>query len=522
MMMLINALATANVTRSTLPNLQILTDNLMFHAIKVGLPTFAGLVEVNLPIIIVENPSGTRSGRFCQFCEYPGHEVRTCRKLAKLLKANNLQLRWSNGSNPSETCVRAHRLFATIGNLVQWYTTLDSAIPKPNRFILKSGCLESTTLPFHLLQSLGSSRENSLSVSVRLCRVNRQSWLSSMIACGSTGVKSFPVCICATLLSVEGYFYRMEEDLNSLYARLSLGDKERSPISTDDLSSHQIDPSLSLVGKLLAPRIISFDQISSLFRKLWNPKGSLSCKPLHDNVVLFIFGSLADKMRVMAGTPWIFDRYILLLREATEDMISTQLQFTTCPFWVQLHGLPLGLFSKTFAERAGNYIGKFLEFCDCSYYYADHEDMIPKVPYIHTPNMQQTSNMQKTPNVQQTSNMQQTSNVQQIPNVQQSLNDQQSFNSADNFETADADSILADNIDNTSDVPVVRKSSRSRALPHYLQIYDCGIPPSLQPNQSTQNAMVDKKYCISNFCLLINCLSLINDSQLQSLGSYVS
>ncbi|KAK6159819.1 hypothetical protein DH2020_003200 [Rehmannia glutinosa] len=39
-----------------------------------------------------QNPSGTRSGRFCQFCEYPGHEVRTCRKLAKLLKTNNLQL----------------------------------------------------------------------------------------------------------------------------------------------------------------------------------------------------------------------------------------------------------------------------------------------------------------------------------------------------------------------------------------------------------------------------------------------
>ncbi|KAK6144215.1 hypothetical protein DH2020_021035 [Rehmannia glutinosa] len=153
----------------------------------------------------------------------------------------------------------------------------------------------------------------------------------------------------------------MDDNLEKLYARLSLGGKETTPLSTDGIISDQINPTLSLVGKLMAPRVISFDQISSLFRRLWSPKSTLSCKPLHDNVILFTFGNISDKKRVLLGMSWLFDKYLLLLKDATEDMISSNIEFSTCPFWIQLHGLPLGLFTKSFAERAGNYIGTYLD-----------------------------------------------------------------------------------------------------------------------------------------------------------------
>ncbi|KAK6163170.1 hypothetical protein DH2020_000034 [Rehmannia glutinosa] len=153
----------------------------------------------------------------------------------------------------------------------------------------------------------------------------------------------------------------MAEDLEALYAKLSLGGKECSSLSTDGTTLELPSSSLSLVGKLLAPRVISFDQVSSLFKRLWNPKKALICKPLHDNVFLFTFESIADKKRISLGAPWLFDRYLLALQEATDDLISSQIQPTKCPFWIQLHGLPLGLFSKAFAERAGNFIGTFLE-----------------------------------------------------------------------------------------------------------------------------------------------------------------
>lgn len=44
------------------------------------------------------NNSAYRQGRFCNFCEISGHDIKFCRKLATLLRENNLQL---NDSQPS-------------------------------------------------------------------------------------------------------------------------------------------------------------------------------------------------------------------------------------------------------------------------------------------------------------------------------------------------------------------------------------------------------------------------------------
>lgn len=145
------------------------------------------------------------------------------------------------------------------------------------------------------------------------------------------------------------------------------GENEKTCLPTDAVHCISLDMSSSLIGKILAPRVISFDQIASLFKKLWNPKGSFSCRPLDDNVVLFSFGNLADKKRVQLGAPWLLDKYLMLLQDAAMDMVVSNLIFKKSAFWIQLHGLPLGLLNKSFATLAGNSIGSFLGIdCDLS------------------------------------------------------------------------------------------------------------------------------------------------------------
>ncbi|KAK6147594.1 hypothetical protein DH2020_018506 [Rehmannia glutinosa] len=136
----------------------------------------------------------------------------------------------------------------------------------------------------------------------------------------------------------------MAEDLNSLYAKLSLGEKESSSLSTDGTTLDLPNSSLSLVGKLLAPRVISLDQVSSLFKRLWNPKKPLTCKSLHDNVFLFSFESLADKKRISLSAPWLFDR------SSSHGALSGS----------NYMGFPLD-YSQKVLPCAGNFIGKFLE-----------------------------------------------------------------------------------------------------------------------------------------------------------------
>ncbi|KAK6132622.1 hypothetical protein DH2020_033629 [Rehmannia glutinosa] len=156
----------------------------------------------------------------------------------------------------------------------------------------------------------------------------------------------------------------MDESLEELCSRLSLAEDEKININVSPHLGDDMNNSICLIGKLLAPRTIGFEQISGLFRKLWSPKGKLNCKPLADNTVLFSFSEAADKQRVQLGSPWLFDKYIILLVEAAVDMITSNIEFKKSPFWIQIHDLPLGLMTSTFAEIAGNTVEKFIA-VDC-------------------------------------------------------------------------------------------------------------------------------------------------------------
>ncbi|KAK6128791.1 hypothetical protein DH2020_037427 [Rehmannia glutinosa] len=153
----------------------------------------------------------------------------------------------------------------------------------------------------------------------------------------------------------------MAEDLEKLYARLSLATEETTMISSSPLAQDSVDLTLCLAGKILAPCNISSDQILSLFKRLWNPKGSFSCKTVHDNTFLFSFGNILDKRRVIVGSPWLFDIHLLVINEVVTDVKPSTMVFSHCEFWIQLHQLPLGLMNRGFAEYVGNSIGEFID-----------------------------------------------------------------------------------------------------------------------------------------------------------------
>ncbi|MBA0805993.1 hypothetical protein Gohar_005470 [Gossypium harknessii] len=69
-----------------------------------------------------------------------------------------------------------------------------------------------------------------------------------------------------------------------------------------------------------------------------------------------------DIERVLTGLPWTFNNHLLLLNKLVrgEDPLKVPLIFT--PFWVQIHDVPIGLFSEMLAIQLGNFIGVFPEY----------------------------------------------------------------------------------------------------------------------------------------------------------------
>lgn len=78
-------------------------------------------------------------------------------------------------------------------------------------------------------------------------------------------------------------------------------------------------------------------------------------------MVIIYFAAKTDYLRVLKGCLWLFDRYLFTLQKVNPRSIPSSFQPSPCPFWVQIHDLPIGLLNISFSRIAVNEIGKFVE-----------------------------------------------------------------------------------------------------------------------------------------------------------------
>ncbi|XP_041025460.1 uncharacterized protein LOC121265854 [Juglans microcarpa x Juglans regia] len=76
------------------------------------------------------------------------------------------------------------------------------------------------------------------------------------------------------------------------------------------------------------------------------------------NRLLIEFQLLSDKKKVLHGRPWSFDRYLVCLKDFDGELSPNEVQFSSEPFWVQVHNLPFVGMTKILGEMIGAIIGK--------------------------------------------------------------------------------------------------------------------------------------------------------------------
>ncbi|MBA0576898.1 hypothetical protein Golob_024872, partial [Gossypium lobatum] len=102
--------------------------------------------------------------------------------------------------------------------------------------------------------------------------------------------------------------------------------------------------------------------MKSTLANLWHPVYGVQIRDLGEKRYLFKFFHYMDIERVLKGLPWTFNNHLLILCKLKrgEDPLKIPLVFV--PFWVQIHNVPIGLFSENLAIQLGNFIGVFLEY----------------------------------------------------------------------------------------------------------------------------------------------------------------
>ncbi|XP_042944730.1 uncharacterized protein LOC122278618 [Carya illinoinensis] len=140
----------------------------------------------------------------------------------------------------------------------------------------------------------------------------------------------------------------MEEELNTLWEGFTLTEQEAESVKVKNeaLQSLVNKGKRCLIMKINADRVVNREAFRATMSKVWHPEGWIQFKDEGENKVVVEFQFEQDKVKVLHGRPWTFDRSLVCMQEIDGLVPLKDLTFTRETFWVQAHDMPMACMTK--------------------------------------------------------------------------------------------------------------------------------------------------------------------------------
>jgi hypothetical protein len=147
--------------------------------------------------------------------------------------------------------------------------------------------------------------------------------------------------------------------MNRVRENIMLSRGEQLDIVVDDCDVEEAKQQGNncLIGKIWAGKRVNREAFINVFKRIWRTEKEVGFKEIQHNVWIFEFSLESDKTRVLKGRPWSFDRSLLALSEFDGGIPSSQWNFTSSPFWIQIHDMPLICMTKAIGSKIGESLG---------------------------------------------------------------------------------------------------------------------------------------------------------------------
>lgn len=120
-----------------------------------------------------------------------------------------------------------------------------------------------------------------------------------------------------------------------------------------------VSSSVCLVGKVMHGKSIKASVVDNILKAAWRTRAPFHVDDWNNNIFLFRFEE-EDRLTILREGPWSVMGNLLVLLPLADGMVISNLDFNSCPFWMQIHGLPVEKLSRTNAEIIGSRLGKFM------------------------------------------------------------------------------------------------------------------------------------------------------------------
>lgn len=117
---------------------------------------------------------------------------------------------------------------------------------------------------------------------------------------------------------------------------------------------------LCLVGKILQSKTLNVPAVVTILKAAWKTRAEFSITPWSNNTFLFRFEDGEDRNLILTDGPWSVMNNLLVLQPLQDGVVMNELDFSSCPFWIQIHGLPCEKMTRTNAELIGKRFGILL------------------------------------------------------------------------------------------------------------------------------------------------------------------
>ncbi|CAI9107648.1 OLC1v1007055C1 [Oldenlandia corymbosa var. corymbosa] len=120
--------------------------------------------------------------------------------------------------------------------------------------------------------------------------------------------------------------------------------------------------STCLIGKIIRDYPLHGPEVKSFAEQLWKCKKDFSVFEIKQkqNTFVFCFQERQDWINVLLDSPWNIKGGLLILSIWSPGKIPDELDLSSSPFWVQIHGLPVDYLTEETALKIGKILGKFI------------------------------------------------------------------------------------------------------------------------------------------------------------------
>lgn len=119
---------------------------------------------------------------------------------------------------------------------------------------------------------------------------------------------------------------------------------------------------LGLIGRLWTQRNPNPNAFITTMKSVWYVKHGVDIVNIGRNLYQIQFFHWKDKLKILQGQPWHFDKFPLVLAEIDKAIKPSDLEIFYLPIWVRFYDIPFkGRDNEANAMILGNSIGRFME-----------------------------------------------------------------------------------------------------------------------------------------------------------------